>query len=166
MFNSSSHILIRVQFFQSYWKKVQIFDSFFPKKQFFRSYQKRVQLFKTYWKTLIHWVILKKFYWKKCSILRVICWKRFSSLSNILKRVQFFESNWKEGFHSVSHINKKGSIVWVISQKFNSLSRKWKKVQFLESYKEVQFFESYAKKRVQVHWVISKKSSVLRFFCQ
>ena len=32
MFNSSSHILIRVQFFQSYWKKVQFCDSYSKKK--------------------------------------------------------------------------------------------------------------------------------------
>ena len=38
----------------------------------------------------------------------------FNSSSKILKRGQFFESYWKEGFYSVSEIQKKGWILWVI----------------------------------------------------
>ena len=41
--------------------------------------------------------------------------KMFISSSHMLKRVQFFESNWKEGFHSVSHsFSKKKFNSWVI----------------------------------------------------
>ena len=120
---------------------------------------------------------IEKVLLKKCSILRVIFRKGFSSLSNISKRVQFFESNWKEGFHSVSHINRKGSILWVIvfpilesylrkgkmlrviffknslnhiEKRFNSLSRIQQKSSiFWVIFKELNL------------WVVLKKGSIL-----
>ena len=110
---------------------------------------------------------------KKNSILCVVLKKRFNSVRHIVKqgsifwvilkregsshrvmfskKVQFFDSNSKERFNSLSHIPKKrvqfyescfekeGSILWVVFQirGFNSMSRLSKK--------KVQFFESYFK---------------------
>ena len=102
----------------------------------------KIKSFESYWKSSI----------EKCSILRVICWEGFSSLSNILKMVQFFESNWKEGFHSVSHINRKGSIPWIIvfQKKFNSWVIFLKRVKSLESFLQKNFLNHIEKR---LNWV-------------
>ena len=137
-----------------------MFDSFFQKSQFFRSYQKRVQLFRTYWKNSFF-----ESYWKssneknlqffesyveKGSVLWVIFWKVFNSLSQIEKkgshlwvifkrRVQCLESLWK-----IFESHSKSSIFWVF----------WKKVQFFASYSRNEGFNS-------LRHVRRKKSPIL-----
>ena len=67
------------------------------------------------------------------------------------RRVQFCESNWKEGFESVGQ-TEKGSIK---IQFFESCP---KRVQLFDSYeKGVQFFESHWKEKSSIFWVILKK---------
>ena len=90
-------------------------------------------------------------YWqkvhKRVSILRVI----------FLKRVQFLESCWKEGFNSLSHIGKKKVPFFdsYFQKGFKSLSH----IQFLESiffWQKEQIFESgfFKKKKRSILWVI------------
>ena len=128
----------------------------FTKKVNSSGHIKKGSILQVMLKIFILWVIMKKFFWKKCSILRVKCWKWFSSLSNILKRVQFFESNWIEGFHSVSHIHRKGSILWVIV--FQKESYFLKRVKCLESCFVKKIFVSTWKN--SNFWVSEKKGSI------
>ena len=114
---------------------------------------------------------------QKGSILWVILWRGFNSLSHQVKEVQFFESNfWKSSSIFWVTFHKKSSILWVVFKKmFNSLDHKSvqlslqkmgsilcvmkkKKVQFFwvtkrAYWKKVQFFESNWKKS-SIHWVI------------
>ena len=116
----------------------------------------------------------------------------FNSLSHVQKRVQFFKflkmvqffescskkkfnsmSRFSQRFNSLSHIQKSGSIIWVILNKkvqlFESNSKKcptlWVKFKkifnSLSQTQKVPFFESYPK-RVPTLWVkFKKKSSTL-----
>ena len=86
----------------------------------------KIQLFESCWN-------------RRVSILRVICWKGFSSLSNILKRV----------FNSVSQIKKDG---FQFSESYFFTIR----FQFLESYFKVfQCLEFFVEKKKL--WITFKK---------
>ena len=125
-------------------KWVRFFESYAKKKvQFFESEKK----FNSCWEEVhkrgsIQWVIYKEFNplshcWKKKrvqffesffqgSILWVIFPDRINHFceSKFLQN-KFYESCWKNGFNSVSHVKQKGSILWVMSKKkkrFNSVS--------------------------------------------
>ena len=67
----------------------------------------------------------------KGSILCVILEKQGHFFESWKKWVQLFESCWKKNFNSLSHTEKRfikrGSILWVISKEFNSLSNFLKK---------------------------------------
>ena len=115
---------------------------------------------------------------------KVLLKKMVNSSSHMLKLLQFFESNWKEGFHSVSHINRKGSILWVIAfqKKFNSWVIFFEKGLNAQSHvfekdslnhiekisilwvskKRVQFVESYSTKKSSILRVLSEKG--VQFF--
>ena len=133
-FNSLSHFFKKKKKFRSssHAQKIQLFELRSKKVQFFESYKKKVQFFESFfWKR----VQFFDFFWKKCHI--------------------------KNGFDSLSHIQKKSSILWVMLQKeegsillvtlktfnslsyiqrrFNPLSHCWKK----KKNKRVQFFESF-----------------------
>ena len=92
-----------------------------------------VQLIESYWKT--RRVQFLESYWKKSSILRVILEKSWILWVNLHKKnsilwvifksgFNFYESCWRERFNFVSHVEKKGWILWSFSKKkkFNSLS--------------------------------------------
>ena len=137
-------------------KRVSFFDSFLRSK---------VQFFESYFfaeKSSILWVIFKK--------VGSILWEGFND----------YESCWREGFNSVCHVEKKGSMLWVmLKRRFNSASRVEKKDSILRVIcfekinsvghvqKWVQFFgifernfnsfESYEKKVqfFESHWIKS-----------
>ena len=131
-FNSLTHIEKRLQLFESSWK----------------SSKKEVQFYESF-----HKIILKEFHSLSLFFLThgsnvqffESCSRNFNSLSHVQKgsifwviqekKVQFFESFfWKSSiflsFQKESHIQKMGSILWVV------FKQKW-----------VRFFESYSKKR-------------------
>ena len=147
----------RVQFRESHEKMVQFCEScfFFEKVQLFESFVKR----------------------------------SFNSLSFVShvqkKKNHFFDSCWKSGFDSLTHIEKEGSVLWVTLSKVQSFDsyfqkvqflkvifwrgsslwvilKKKKKVQFSESiYKRVQFIESYFPKTINLFfesYIVSKRN--------
>ena len=136
----------KVQFFESYWKKVRflkvkIFD---PKRLKSLSHEKKVKFFESHEKVRKCWISQNEPYFQKGSILKVIfiLWKEkgFDSLRHIwqkmvqfcescFKRVQFFKSYWKKGANSLSHLFQK---------RFISVTHIAKK--------DIQFFESYWQK--------------------
>ena len=138
-FNSSSHILKRVQFFEKYFeegfnsvsrieKSVQFCESYWKKDEFCGLASKRKFNSVSY------------FYW----------WKNFESW----KKKGSISLNQKISKVQVSESCKKGSILWVISRK----------VQVLESWKKegTMLSVKLSKKKSLVLWVIfSTKSSIL-----
>ena len=93
----------KVQFFESCSKRVQIFDSFLQKSQICKSYKKVGSTLQIIWEKFHPLSHIEKVLLKKCSILRVICWKGFSSLSNIEKGSILWVKLKRRVFHSVSH---------------------------------------------------------------
>ena len=79
------------------------------------------------------------------------------------KRVQFFESYWK---NSSSHIEKKSSVLCIVF--FGESSILW--VVFFNKNSKIQFFDSCSKKfnslshaqEISILWVFLKKKSILR----
>ena len=171
-FNSLSQIKKKVQFFESYSHiqkkkktKIQLLVTF-KKNQFFSHIQKKVQFFDSSKKGWILWVMPRRLYslthtfFKKGSILRVVFFF-FLKMGSILwviyfvskKEDQFYESYWKRDNY-VTHISKKkkqflwdifkkGSILLIHIQLYESFFCK-RRVQFFESYwKKVQFLESF-----------------------
>ena len=155
-----------VQFIGTYSKQGSILESYW-KNQFFESYSKKVgsilwAMFKK--KVQFLWVMLKR---KKDSILWVI----------VKRRVQVCESYWKEGFKSVSQIEKgsiknsilwvmfkKGSIIWPLwKKKFNSLRHIKKSILRVFLRRKVHFLKSFFWKRFNSlsHININKKGSIL-----
>ena len=187
---------------ESYWR-ISILRVVFKKKKF--NFEKKKVIFKKKINSVIRLEKKKQLcdsysYFKKNSILRVIVKKRGSILrvifwKNILKRRfksvshrksnslsfffgeknQVFESCYKEGFNSSSHIGKN---LWVIlkKKKFSSLYRIFGEssilwVVFFEKNSKIQFFDSCSKKfnssshvkEGSIHWVVFKQKWV-RFF--
>ena len=167
MFISSSHMLKRVQFFESNWKEWfhSVSHSFSKKKGLIlESYFWKVKCLESFLRKKTLWITLKKFHFFE-SVEKV-----FNLLSRIQqKRVQFFESYqkkefnsfsyskkssilWvkfkKKRFNSVSHIQKKSSILWVKFKKLILWVILWKKfISWSQIWKWVQFFSSYLNKR-------------------
>ena len=131
--------ILWVFFLSIFWKNVFLisnkaqFSESYEKVQFFESYSKKVQFFEFFFskKKSIYWDIWKKVF----NSLSHIQKKVFNSWSNIEKkgsilrvilkrRVQFCESFFqKEKFNSWSHIQQKKSIsLGHIEKKFSSLS--------------------------------------------
>ena len=125
----------KIQFIETYGKKVQFFESYFQKGSIL-------------WVIFLKWTMVQvyeswfKFYEsmlkRRVQFLWVNVEKKGSiSMSHVEKRVQycescwtewkiqFFESCWTEGFNSLSHFEKRVSILWV-------KLKRW--VQFSESY--------------------------------
>ena len=133
-FNSLSHIrgkrgsilwVKEVQFFESYQKKgVQFFQSYFKMGSILwvRFLSRKVgsilwDMFKKWVQFL--WIMLNRRV-QYCES----CWKEW--------RIQFFESCWTEGFNSLSHFWKKGSIQWIIFfEKLNSVNHVQKGFNYL-----------------------------------
>ena len=94
--------------------RAQLLESY-EKSQFFESCSKRDQIFVSFFQKKVNPLghIKKGFNSSK----HIENFHLLSHIEKVLlkKNVQFFESNWKEGFHSVSRINRKGSILWVIA---------------------------------------------------
>ena len=160
-FHSFSRVK-KVEFFESH-RRMQLFDPFFFKKfnSWIHIFQKRsiYSLSQTFWKrSHFLWPMLKRrvqflrLLFLKGSIVWILLWRGFNSLSQIFDNtVQFFESYLAQGFNSLSHVEER--------------------VQFFESHStSVQFFEPYSKK-CSILWVVfksvrfcesyQKKSSIL-----
>ena len=166
----------RVQFCESWWKKGSILRVKFKKGQSFLSdivEKKKSQFLGPNWKKVPspesqkNKNILGSDNLQKGSILWVILWRGFNSLSPLVKRIQFFESNfWKSGSIFKSHSKRVQFCESCSKRMFNSVDQKSvqlslpkKKNGFdslphekeegsilLSDKKRVQFFESYWKK--------------------
>ena len=114
-FNSLGHIRKKgVQFFQSYFKMGSILWVRFLSRKvgsiLWDMFKKWVQFL---------WIMLNRRV-QYCES----CWKEW--------RIQFFESCWTEGFNSLSHVWKKGSIQWIIFfEKLNSVNHVQKGFNYL-----------------------------------
>ena len=88
---------------------------------------------------------------QKSSILWVLLWRGFNSLSHVENKLQFFVSCWK-----------KVLVLWVISEKFNPLYHITKIQSFLWVISEkVQSCGSYFQKRSSILWVTLEKNNSL-----
>ena len=93
---------------------------------------------------------------KKGSIIQVKLKKIIKSFRKS-SMVQVFESYWTEGFYSVSHIKKKGSMLRLFVVK--NLWITFKKNHFFESYSKFLIF-FWVIFNEQNLWVVLKKSSI------
>ena len=192
-FNSLRHIEKKVQFFESSWKRKETILYFRIKKKFHSLrlfFWHKVQFF---WFILLEKVqffesFLRKFGLNSLShileIRFIFFWvnqKKIFLWVMLKRRIQYYESCWKEGFNTVSE--KKGSILWVFFvSKIQFCESCFEKVQFFGSFfgmgflllffffwdhsnwthtKRAQFFESYGWKKSSILWVQCKKGSTL-----
>ena len=142
-FNSLSHILKTVQFFELYFLNEQWFNSMsHGSNSMSQCWKEGFNFYESMLKRRVQflWVMLKRGFntvshveqherfnslshvEQKGSILRVICWKGFSSLSNILKRVSILWVKLKRWVQfSESYFSQSGSILGVIFQSVQCL---------------------------------------------
>ena len=123
-----------------------------------------IQFFESHWKKFNPWVKLKKVHFLEFNFLKK-------------KKGSILEVTFKKKFNSLSHIQKKSSILGVTFQKVQLFESHSKKIQFFESYtKHVQFFWvttekefnslSHIRKRVQIYESYKKRFSLNLFSTQ